>query len=47
MTKPVYVFSGFLDSGKTTAINVIGEALGLQRDAPYNRSNFFEDYTAL
>ncbi len=34
-------------SGKTTAINVMGEKLGLERDTLYNRSNFFEDYTAL
>ena len=34
-------------SGKTTAINVMGEKLGLKRDALYNRSSFFEDYTAL
>ena len=31
-------------SGKTTALNVIGEKLGLHRDSLYNRSNFFEDY---
>ena len=34
-------------SGKTTAVNVMGETLGLQRDTLYNRSNFFERYTAL
>ena len=34
-------------SGKTTAINVMGEKLGLKRDTLYNRSNFFEAYTAL
>ena len=34
-------------SGKTTAINVMGETLGLKRDTLYNRSNFFESYTAL
>ncbi|MBQ6696102.1 MAG: AAA family ATPase, partial [Lachnospiraceae bacterium] len=33
--------------GKTTALNVIGEKLGLTRDTLYNRSNFFEDYTAM
>ena len=32
-------------SGKTTALNVIAEKLGLARDTLYNRSNFFEDYT--
>lgn len=30
--------------GKTTALNVIGEALKLKRDTLYNRSSFFEDY---
>ena len=34
-------------SGKTTAVNVMGETLGLRRDTLYNRSNFFERYTAL
>jgi len=34
-------------SGKTTALNVIAEKLNLTRDTLYNRSNFFEDYTAL
>ena len=34
-------------SGKTTAVNVMGEKLGLKRDTLYNRSNFFEDYAAL
>ncbi len=31
-------------SGKTTALNIIAEKLALQRQAKYNRSNFFEDY---
>ena len=30
--------------GKTTALNIIAEKLALQRQAKYNRSNFFEDY---
>ena len=34
-------------SGKTTAINIIGDTLGLTRGALYNRSNFFPDYTQL
>ena len=33
--------------GKTTAINVIAEKLGLQRDALYNRSAFFDDYALM
>ena len=44
---PVTILYGGNGSGKTTALNVIGEKLGLQRDTLYNRSNFFEDYTKL
>ena len=44
---PVTILYGGNGSGKTTALNVIAEKLGLQRDTLYNRSNFFEDYTAL
>ncbi|MCM1298782.1 MAG: AAA family ATPase [Firmicutes bacterium] len=43
----VTIFYGGNGSGKTTALNVIGEALGLRRDSVYNRSSFFESYTAL
>ncbi len=42
--EPVTILYGGNGSGKTTALNVIAEKLGLQRDALYNRSNFFEDY---
>lgn len=45
--EPLTLLYGGNGSGKTTAINVVGEALGLRRDAPYNRSNFYERYTAL
>ena len=45
--EPVTILYGGNGSGKTTALNVIGEKLGLQRDTLYNRSNFFEDYTKL
>ena len=41
---PVTILYGGNGSGKTTALNVIGEKLKLQRDAPFNKSNFFEDY---
>ena len=44
---PVTILYGGNGSGKTTALNVMGEKLGLKRDTLYNRSNFFEDYTAL
>ena len=42
--EPITVLCGGNGSGKTTALNVIAEKLGLARDALYNRSNFFEDY---
>lgn len=42
--EPITILYGGNGSGKTTALNVIGETLALQRDSLYNRSNFFEDY---
>lgn len=42
--EPVTILYGGNGSGKTTALNVIAEKLGLKRDSLYNRSNFFEDY---
>ena len=44
---PVTILYGGNGSGKTTALNIIGEKLGLKRETLYNRSNFFEDYLAL
>lgn len=44
---PVTILYGGNGSGKSTALNVIAEKLRLQREAPYNRSNFFEDYVRL
>ena len=44
---PVTILYGGNGSGKTTALNIIAEKLGLNRDTLYNRSNFFEDYTAM
>lgn len=43
----VTILYGGNGSGKTTALNVIAEKLGLERDTLYNRSNFFEDYTGM
>ena len=43
--EPVTILYGGNGSGKTTALNVIAEKLGLKRDTLYNRSNFFESYT--
>lgn len=45
--EPVTILHGGNGCGKTTALNVIAEKLGLERDSLYNRSNFFEDYTAM
>ena len=45
--EPVTILYGGNGSGKSTALNVIAEKLSLQRDARYNRSNFFEDYVNL
>lgn len=45
--EPVTILYGGNGSGKTTALNVIAEKLGLLRDTLYNRSSFFEDYTKL
>ena len=45
--EPVTILYGGNGSGKTTALNVMAEKLGLQRDALYNRSAFFEGYTGL
>lgn len=45
--EPVTILYGGNGSGKTTVLNIIAEKLGLERDTLYNRSNFFEDYTAL
>ena len=44
---PVTLLYGGNGSGKTTALNVIAEALSLRRDAPFNRSSFFDDYVKL
>ncbi|MCH5337717.1 MAG: AAA family ATPase [Acetatifactor sp.] len=42
--EPITLLYGGNGSGKTTALNVIAEKLGLARDSIYNRSNFFPDY---
>ena len=42
--EPVTILYGGNGSGKTTALNVMAEKLGLPRDTPYTRSNFFENY---
>ena len=42
--EPVTILYGGIGSGKSTALNVICEKLGLHRDTLYNRSSFYEDY---
>ncbi len=43
----ITVLCGNNGSGKSTVLNVIAEKLGLPRGTPYNRSDFFDDYTEL
>lgn len=45
--EPITILYGGNGSGKSTALNVIAEKLGLNRDTLYNRTNFFEDYTLM
>ena len=45
--EPLTLLCGGNGSGKTTALNVIGERLSLARQTPYNRSSFFGDYARL
>lgn len=45
--REITVFCGNNGSGKSTLLNLIAETLRLKRTAPYNRSAFFDDYTAL
>lgn len=43
----ITIFYGDNGSGKSTILNVIAEKLALKRSAPYNRTDFFEDYVGL
>lgn len=45
--EPVTILYGGNGCGKTTALNVIAEKLGVSRQAAYNRSNFFPDYVKM
>jgi len=42
--EPVTILYGGNGSGKSTALNVIAEKTGINRDSIYNRSNFYHDY---
>lgn len=44
---PITILYGSNGSGKTTALNIIAEKLSLVRESPFNKSNFFPDYTRL
>lgn len=45
--EPVTILYGGNGSGKSTALNVIAEKTKIERDAVYNRSNFFPDYVRM
>ena len=45
--EPITIFYGSNGSGKSTLLNVISEMLGLKRNAPYNKTDFFDDYCNL
>ncbi|NLI61347.1 MAG: AAA family ATPase [Clostridiales bacterium] len=42
--EPITILYGGNGSGKSTALNVIAEKIGVQRDSIYNKSNFYADY---
>jgi len=42
--EPVTILYGGNGSGKTTALNVIAERVGVRRESVYNRTGFFQDY---
>ena len=43
----ITIFCGNNGSGKSSILNVIAEKILLERNAPFNRSDFFEDYVEL
>ncbi|WP_294497351.1 AAA family ATPase [uncultured Gemmiger sp.] len=45
--EPVTILYGGNGCGKTTALNVMAEKLGLARDAAFNRTSFLPDYLRL
>ncbi len=44
--EPITILYGGNGCGKSTALNVIADKLGAERDSVYNRSSFFEEYLA-
>lgn len=45
--EPVTILYGGNGTGKSTALHVIAEKARLDREAPYNRTCFFEDYVSM
>lgn len=45
--EPITILYGGNGTGKSTALNVMAEKLGLLRDSVFNQSNFYRDYVAL
>ena len=45
--EPVTILYGGNGTGKSTALHVIAEKACLEREAPYNRTSFFEDYVGM
>ena len=43
----ITIFYGSNGSGKSTLLNIIAEKLGLKRNAPFNKTDFFDDYCSL
>lgn len=42
--EPITILYGGNGSGKSTALNVMAEKTGVQRDSVFNQSNFYPDY---
>ncbi len=42
--EPITILYGGNGSGKTTALNIIAEKLGIHRESLYNRTDAFDDY---